>query len=120
MAYKVTLMSGRGPLGDKDDITPSCPSVDAMLGFGDAQIVDLAKAGARGLDGVVQFEQACVDNFLGSLCFITEEKHMGRGPLEIEKGDQICILLGGKVPYVLRQFHRKWILIGECCKSTVF
>jgi hypothetical protein len=34
MAYKVTLMSGRGPLGDKDDITPSRPSVDAIVGFG--------------------------------------------------------------------------------------
>jgi len=98
MAYKVTLMSGRGPLGDKDDITPSRPSVDTIVGFGGASLVDLANAGGiRGLDGLPQFRQACVDNFLGSLFLITEDKRMGRGPLEVAKGDQNCIFFGGKV-----------------------
>ena len=32
MAYKVILMLGRGPLGHKDDITLSRPSVDTLLG----------------------------------------------------------------------------------------
>jgi len=37
----------------------------------------------------------------------------------MQKGDQICIFFGGKVPHILHQFHTKWILIGECCKSAI-
>lgn len=118
MAYKVTLMSGRGPLGDKDDLTPSRPSVDAVIGF-DVNLLDLEKTRHYGLDGLPQFEQAYYDHFLGSSFLITEEKHMGRGPPDMHKGDQICIFFGGKVPYILRKWHTKWILIGECCKCTV-
>ncbi len=115
-AYKGTLMSGRGALGDKDDVTLSSPSVDGILHFGYPNLLELAKAEPPRLEGFVQFIQACIDNFSGSSYLITEKKHMGRGPLEMQKGDEICIFFGGKVPYILRKCHTKWILIGECCE----
>ena len=117
MAYKVTLMSGRGPLGHKDDITPSRPSVDTLLGFRDADPDTTNPDQLRAsLDGLPQFKAAHLDNFLGGRYFITGEKHMGRGLPAMEKGDYICIFFGGKVPYILRKSHTKWFLIGECCK----
>ncbi|KAI9770503.1 MAG: hypothetical protein M1839_003184 [Geoglossum umbratile] len=113
MAYKVTLMSGRGPLSYKDDITPSRPSVDRLLGF---RGVDPDTS----IDGLPQFNAAHLDNFLGGRFFITGENYMGRGPPAMESGDYICIFFGGKVPYILRQVHTRWFLIGECCKYAVF
>jgi hypothetical protein len=47
MAYKLTLMSGRGPLGDRNDITSSRPSVDALLGFGEADPDTINSASLR-------------------------------------------------------------------------
>ena len=119
LAYKVTLMSGRGPLGYKDDVTPSRSSVDALLGFRNLDPTTDIKQAIAVVDGIPQFEQAHIDNFLGGPYFITGEKYMGRGLPEMEKGDYICIFFGGKVPYILRKFHTKWLLLGECCKYAV-
>jgi hypothetical protein len=51
--------------------------------------------------------------------FVTMHGHLGMGPIEMQSGDQICILGGASMPFVLRKavsddgepFHR---LIGEC------
>jgi len=120
MAYKITLMSGRGPFGYKDDITSSRTIVESLLGFRDAVLdtSDIEQVKAR-LDGLPQFGQAHIENFLGGRFFITGEKYMGCGVPEMEKGDYICIFFGGKVPYILRKFHTKWFLLGECCEYAV-
>jgi Heterokaryon incompatibility protein (HET) len=115
MAYKGTMVCGRGPYGRKDDIT-NLRGVDVRLGFDNATMLDLVKADPTGLRGIAEFEQAALDNFLGSQLLITEGNYMGRGPPEMQKGDWICIFLGGKVPYVIRRLHTRWMLIGECCK----
>lgn len=51
--------------------------------------------------------------------FITEKGYMGRGRSGTEVGDQVCILCGGKVPFILRENTNigVWVLVGECCKS---
>jgi hypothetical protein len=116
LAYKVTLMSGRGPLGYKDDVTPSRAIVDSILGFRPA---DPGCVDAKPFDGLPQFTQAHIDNFLSGSYFITDNKYMGRGLPHMEKGDYVCIFFGGKVPYILRKFHTKWLLLGECCKYAV-
>ncbi|KAF2140506.1 uncharacterized protein K452DRAFT_47609 [Aplosporella prunicola CBS 121167] len=36
--------------------------------------------------------------------FITKEGHMGLGPYNTRVGDRICILPGGKMPFVLRKY----------------
>lgn len=93
--------------------------MDTLLGFkeADADTTNHDQVVA-GLDGLPQFGQAHLDNFLGGRFFITGERHMGRGLPAMEKGDYICIFFGGKVPYILRQSEGKWFLIGECCKYT--
>lgn len=46
--------------------------------------------------------------------FITKKKYMGRGPSTMKKGDLVCVLYGGNVPFVLRPWAGKHFLIGEC------
>jgi hypothetical protein len=50
--------------------------------------------------------------------FITSEGHIGRGPVSMEPGDQVILLLGAKVPFVVRQNNvtKAFVLLGECCK----
>jgi hypothetical protein len=94
--------------------------VDTLLGFRDADSDTTNPDQAKTvLDGLVRFRRAYLDNFGAGRYFITEEKHMGRGLPDMEKGDYICIFFGGKVPYILRKLHTRWFLIGECCKCAV-
>jgi hypothetical protein len=46
--------------------------------------------------------------------FVTDRGYIGVGPREIMVNDQICVLAGGGVPFVLEEKHRTWRLIGEC------
>jgi hypothetical protein len=45
--------------------------------------------------------------------FITEGGRMGLGPANTQKGDTVCILCGGQVPFVLRKEEMHWQLIGD-------
>ncbi|RGP78862.1 hypothetical protein FLONG3_3061 [Fusarium longipes] len=45
----------------------------------------------------------------------TDTGYIGLGPPDVEVGDSICVLMGGSVPYVLRQnTDDTWCYIGEC------
>jgi hypothetical protein len=48
--------------------------------------------------------------------FIGERKFMGQGPMTMKEGDLVCILYGGRVPFILRPWGEKYYLMGECCK----
>ncbi|KAF4960119.1 hypothetical protein FGADI_1137 [Fusarium gaditjirri] len=46
--------------------------------------------------------------------FMTSTGFVGVGPLDIQPGDEVCILLGGKIPYLLRaQGDEAYTLVGE-------
>ncbi|SPJ72129.1 related to heterokaryon incompatibility protein (het-6OR allele) [Fusarium torulosum] len=46
---------------------------------------------------------------------LTDTGFIGLGPPDVRVGDSICVLLGGSVPYVLRQnSDDSWCYIGEC------
>ncbi|EXK81565.1 hypothetical protein FOQG_13983 [Fusarium oxysporum f. sp. raphani 54005] len=46
--------------------------------------------------------------------FMTSTGFVGVGPLDMQPGDEVCILLGGKVPYLLRpQSDETYTLVGE-------
>jgi hypothetical protein len=49
---------------------------------------------------------------------ITESGYIGRVPIATHCGDLIVILLGAKVPHVLRRLAgaNHYRLLGECCK----
>ncbi|MCJ1320932.1 hypothetical protein MMC15_006273 [Xylographa vitiligo] len=48
--------------------------------------------------------------------FITKNRTMGIGPQAMQPGDLICILFGGRTPFVLRvcQDSDRYVFIGEC------
>lgn len=46
--------------------------------------------------------------------FTTEDGHLGAGLFSIREGDLICVLLGGKTPFVLRPDTGHYVLVGEC------
>lgn len=46
--------------------------------------------------------------------FLTEDGYMGVGPVRIEPGDVVCVLAGGKTPFVLRAFDEV-CQMDQCC-----
>ncbi|KAF2113532.1 heterokaryon incompatibility protein-domain-containing protein [Lophiotrema nucula] len=46
--------------------------------------------------------------------FRTTDGSLGNGPIAMAEGDVVCILLGGKVPYVLRPVDDHYRFVGEC------
>lgn len=43
----------------------------------------------------------------------TRDGWLGLGPEATRPGDQVCVLLGGRVPFVLRPAQNGWLLVGE-------
>ena len=46
--------------------------------------------------------------------FRTREGYIGLGPDYLEIGDIICVLFGGRVPYILRPEKDYFLLVAEC------
>lgn len=46
--------------------------------------------------------------------FVTRRGGFGLGPAASREGDAIFIPFGSTVPFVLRQFKKRWKLVGEC------
>ncbi|KAF2841182.1 HET-domain-containing protein [Patellaria atrata CBS 101060] len=49
----------------------------------------------------------------------TRKSYFGRVRENVRPGDVICILLGGKIPYVLRPWGDTYKFLGECCELSV-
>ncbi|KAH8594437.1 heterokaryon incompatibility protein-domain-containing protein [Bisporella sp. PMI_857] len=47
--------------------------------------------------------------------FITQQGYIGRGPPSLQQGDQVCVLFGGRVPFILRKDKEveEFQLVGE-------
>ena len=45
--------------------------------------------------------------------FITKKGYLGLGPGPMEVGDSVCVLFGGKTPFILRKEEDHFKLIGE-------
>jgi len=50
----------------------------------------------------------------GRKMFTTEDRYVGLGPKNMQRGDCIASLEGGHVPYILRQVGERFELIGDC------
>ncbi|TGJ86809.1 hypothetical protein E0Z10_g1990 [Xylaria hypoxylon] len=68
--------------------------------------------GKRGDPG--RFHEALVRVCTDKRFFITRDGRMGIGPESMKEGDEVAILFGAKVPFVLRRSGPIYILIGEC------
>ena len=55
---------------------------------------------------------ACLNRFF----FITSKGLMGLGPLKIQQGDLVCVLLGSSVPLILRKTSAHYLVDGDCCE----
>jgi hypothetical protein len=44
---------------------------------------------------------------------VTQKQYLGLTSEHVEAGDMIAILMGGQLPFVLREVHNHYILIGE-------
>jgi hypothetical protein len=52
--------------------------------------------------------------FLGILVFAMEIHHyFGLTDTAIQPGDNICALLGGNVPHILRKYRDSWVVVGQ-------
>lgn len=49
-----------------------------------------------------------------SQTFQTTSRHIGLGPVEIQPGDQICVLFGARLPFPIRKPDKHWLWVGEC------
>ncbi|KAH9218590.1 hypothetical protein DL95DRAFT_385257, partial [Leptodontidium sp. 2 PMI_412] len=67
--------------------------------------------------------QARVKYMADASFFITEKGYVGRVECTAKVGDHVCILCGGKVPFVLRKKTNVdeviWLLVGECCVEDI-
>ncbi|OCK82445.1 HET-domain-containing protein [Lepidopterella palustris CBS 459.81] len=46
--------------------------------------------------------------------FITSKGRLGLGPAAMMSGDSVCVLFGGKLPFILRPVNDHFRLVGEC------
>jgi hypothetical protein len=63
-----------------------------------------AKAFGQLMAGTYRFRQI----------FMTKKGYIGLGPDAMRPGDVVCLIFGGRVPYVLRNMGSYWEFIGEC------
>ncbi|KAK8127080.1 uncharacterized protein PG998_002839 [Apiospora kogelbergensis] len=74
----------------------------------------------EGDDGADEFHRASSDAQLGWRFFITEEGRIGIGPKDMRVGDDVAILCGSQVPFVLRQSPRKPRPCQNAMPETLF
>ena len=52
--------------------------------------------------------------------FTTERGRFGFGRTDIQEGDLVCVLLGGRDPYILREEEDYYVLVGNCfCRGLM-
>ncbi|KAN0102765.1 HET domain containing protein [Hyaloscypha variabilis] len=60
------------------------------------------------------FQEQVIRACNGRSFFVTQKGRMGLGPIEMTDGDVVAILLGGSVPFILREQGTQFTLVGEC------
>ena len=62
----------------------------------------------------IQYQSAYLQHSQGRDFFTTKAGYMGICPASTAVGDQVCLLSGSQVPYILRQNDQRYQLVGEC------
>ncbi|KAK4158746.1 heterokaryon incompatibility protein-domain-containing protein [Cladorrhinum sp. PSN259] len=68
----------------------------------------------RGTNFFMNFTTMVNGKMVHRCIFKTRNGYMGVGPVRMEKGDIVVVLLGCSVPVLLRKVNGGYILIGEC------
>lgn len=61
-----------------------------------------------------KWERAARDTCWNRTFFTTDKGYIGMGPKAVLDGDLVCVLSGGRVPFILRQNGDMFQLVGEC------
>jgi hypothetical protein len=95
-----------------------------MSGFLDRPVVWTAYCIALGIslttkntilrnDAPVLFEESTQFSY-GRRMFTSKDRYFGLGPRDVQIGDCLAFLEGGRVPYILRQKDQTYELVGDC------
>jgi Heterokaryon incompatibility protein (HET) len=68
----------------------------------------------RWIEYCLRFEKSIYDTLNGRRIFISKAGYMGIGPLTIQDGDMICVVLGYDIPLLVRKKDNYHVLVGEC------
>ncbi|KAL8688543.1 MAG: hypothetical protein Q9218_005569 [Villophora microphyllina] len=94
---------------------PSLPTTDlaalseTALEIPETDLVALGKAALAGTDGFNRNARFASNN---ARLYLTQNGYLGLGPRMMRTGDEICVLFGGEVPFVLRRVRDHHLLIG--------
>ncbi|KAK5125806.1 hypothetical protein LTR85_012082 [Meristemomyces frigidus] len=65
-------------------------------------------------EGVAEhYEQAAKANSFGRRLYLTEAGTLGLGPRVTQPGDEVVVLFGGRMPFVLRPHNGHYLFIGD-------
>jgi hypothetical protein len=65
-------------------------------------------------EATLRIVEAIRRTMMGRKFFLSSSGYMGLGPLALQEGDMICILLGCDVPLLIRKEGDYYRLVGEC------
>jgi hypothetical protein len=65
------------------------------------------------LQKAAAFKSALNVNTQSRRVFASAKRYLGVAPLLAKSGDVICLLYGGRVPYILRPKNDHFLLVGE-------
>ena len=117
-AYLRTLIAGAPMPDSPHDLTFLYQAYLRASGFLRGSMA-LACSAEPNDDGVCTHWRAYADN-VEAVChgrrfFVTRKGYMGLAPVSAREGDVVCILRGGKTPYVVRaERKRGYRFVGEC------
>ena len=81
----------------------------------EAAMCDDPEAVEKIITGSQPFIEACEPGVKGTRFCVTQDGYMGLVPTRAAKGDTICVLMGGAVPFVIRGTENgQFRLLGEC------
>jgi hypothetical protein len=119
MAFTYGLQSNCTPANARFRRADFVEYVASVLGDGISRYPDIQGDSYRAIGNKKRFI-ADAWNILGQDSFFTTRTgYLGCGPFQMQPGDKVCILLGGRVPYVLRPEDGRYLLVGESYVHSV-
>jgi hypothetical protein len=77
------------------------------------RVLAAAVDGHRRAGDVDRFEKHAKQYCYNRRFYLTHCGYMGIGPKMMRTGDEVCVLFGGKVPYILRPVDNHHVFVGE-------
>lgn len=116
-AIGFTLIAGTLEKHLLDTNSAAVQGIITLLEHIDLQLTSLSGNIHRGVipdDTRSQYSSALSRACTSRRFFTTRKGYIGLGPPTLQTEDNICILFGGRTPYILRPHGKSYCLIGEC------